>query len=395
MLELLFENIKLYGRYVRTNRLDGLEYWNRVKHFIQSPEQIKGSREIDDVISSSRWNINVKINSSRNSNVEEIYNYVHGDKENQLRIFGEEGDNISKSLEHNVWEQYHFFLQLIRIPKNNPTINLLRLLQIAYNLGQLSVCLENVNCVINPQAQKYFKSNNLDRLDSYIKINNSQKNLLETKLAITDFITNINSFILEQMNVIKIGGNSINSVNSEYSEYKRGSNDKILEPFYTKNVEELTKTNNAYRRVIYTGKSQQFVLMSIPPEDTIKMEIHENHDQFIRIEKGEGEAKIGNTTYKLEDDSAFIIPAGIQHQIINTSKTTPLKLYTIYSPPEHPDKLVQNTNPDKFNLQELNIDDTKKEYIMPKIINEELKKIYYENKYNKYKNKYIRLKNIV
>jgi mannose-6-phosphate isomerase-like protein (cupin superfamily) len=399
MLELLFENIKVYGRYVRTNKLDGLEYWNRIKKFIQRPEQSVGLEEINKIISSNGWCINVKINSSSNSNIEEIYNYVHGDNENQLKIFGEEGDKEAKSLDHDIWSQYHFFLQLIRIPKNNPSIDLLRLLQIAYNLGQLSVCLGSKSTIINSQAQEYFKSNNLDRLDSYIKINDKQKEEFENKLSITDFIANVNSYILEQMNLVQTGGGE-------------------LEPFYSENVEELTKANTDYRRVIYTGKNQQFVLMSIPPKDFIKMEVHKNHDQFMRIEEGEGEAKIGITTYKLGSDSAFIIPAGVQHKITNTSDSKFLKLYTIYSPPEHPDKLVQKSNPDKLNSINLEdrviIETDSEELVSPKVIKEELKKIQlnfnqdliggntitnkkidYKNKYNDYKNKYISLKNFI
>lgn len=399
MLELLFENIKVYGRYVRTNGLDGLEYWNRIKIFIQRPEQAEGLREINKIISSNGWGINVKIDSSTNSDINQIYNYVHGDKENELKIFGEEGDEKAKSLDHGVWEQYNIFLQLIRIPKNNPKIDLMGLLQIAYNLGQLSVCLKEGG-VFDSKAIEYFKSNNLDKLDSYVKINEGQKTEFETKLPITDFVANTNAYILEQMNLVQTGGGG------------------ELEPFYSMDVEKLTKDNGDYRRVIYTGKNQQFVLMSIPVGDNIKMEIHKNHDQFIRIEEGEGEAKIGITTYKLKDDSAFIVPAGVEHKITNTSNSKPLKLYTIYSPPEHPDKLVQKSNPDKSNLENLEeqivVETDTEELVSPKIIKEELKKIEaktnqvltggysantkkidYKKKYKEYKNKYITLKNFI
>ena len=396
MLEQLFENIKVYGRYVRTNKLDGLEYWNKIKTFIQRPEQAEGLREINKIISSSGWKINVKIGFSTNSDINKIYDYVHGDGENELKIFGEEGDEESKLLDHNVWDQYNIFLQLIRIPKNNPKIDSVGLLQIAYNLGQLSVCLKK-GSLYSTQAQEYFKSNNLDKLESYVKINQEQKVELESKLPITDFIVNTNAYILEQKNLVQTGGGE-------------------LEPFYSSDVEKLTKDNVDYRRVIYTGKNQQFVLMSIPPMDNIKMEVHENHDQFIRIEEGEGEAKIGITTYKLGDDTALIIPAGVEHKITNTSNNKSLKLYTIYSPPEHPDKLVQKSNPDTTNSQNLYeqvvIETDTEELVSPKIIKEELKKIElksnqvltggysknskkkidYKNKYNEYKNKYITLK---
>lgn len=391
----LFENIKVYGRYVRTNGLDGLEYWNKIKRFVQRPEQEEGLGEINKLLSSNGWEINVKIGSSTNSNINQIYNYVHGDKENELKIFGEEGDEESKSLDHNIWEQYHFFLQLIRIPKNNPEINLLRLLQIAYNLGQLSVSLEE-GSVFDSKSIEYFKSNNLDKLESYIKINRGQKAELETKLPITDFVANTNAYILEQMNLVQTGGGE-------------------LEPFYSADVEKLTKDNEDYRRVIYTGMNQQFVLMSIPPMENIKMEVHKNHDQFIRIEEGIGEAKIGINTYELKDNTGLIIPAGVKHEITNISNDKSLKLYTIYSPPEHKDKLVQKSNPDKLNLEEQIVVETDtEELVSPKVIKEELKKIEtntnqvltggynkiakktdYKKKYNEYKNKYITLKNFI
>lgn len=397
----LFENIKVYGRYVRTNSLDGLEYWNRIKTFIQRPEQAEGLGEINKIISSSGWEINVKIGSSTNSNINQIYDYVHGYKENELKIFGEEGDEEAKSLEHNVWEQYHFFLQLIRIPKNNPEINLLRLLQIAYNLGQLSVSLEE-GSVFDSKAIQYFESNNLDKLDSYVKINEEQKEELESKLPIKDFVCNTNAYILEQMNLVQTGGGE-------------------LEPFYSADVEKLTKDNEDYRRVIYTGMNQQFVLMSIPPMENIKMEVHKNHDQFIRIEEGKGESKIGINTYELKDNTGLIIPAGVKHEITNTSDSKPLKLYTIYSPPEHEDKLVEKSNPDKLNSanstnleEQIIVETDTEELVSPKVIKEELKKIEtntnqvltggynkiakkidYKKKYNEYKNKYITLKNFI
>jgi mannose-6-phosphate isomerase-like protein (cupin superfamily) len=393
MLGLLFENIKVYGRYVRTNRLDGLEYWNRVKLFLSRPEQKVGIDELNKIIG-NKWTIGVKLSSTKQSScIEEIYEFVHG--EDGLKIYGEEGDEISKSLEHSVWEQNHFFLQLIRIPKNSE-LNLIKLLQIAYNLGQLSVCLERGNFI--SKAIDYFKSNNLDKLESYIKLSPEQNMEIETNIQITDLITNTNSYVLEQMTLVQTGGNP------------------NIEPFYSENVEELTKTNNDYRRVLYTGMNQQFVLMSIPHGDEIKMETHKSHDQFIRIEQGEGKAIVGNSTYKLKDGSAFIVPAGTSHQISNTSNTEPLKLYTIYSPPEHQDKLTQSTNPDKLIEQENNviIDTDSDEYVSQSVIEKELenikkeliqkggyinynkrKEIDYQKKYEEYKNKYITLKKFI
>jgi mannose-6-phosphate isomerase-like protein (cupin superfamily) len=394
MLDLLFENIKVYGRYVKTNGLNGTEYWNKIESFLSRPEQKEGLRELDKIIG-REWKIEVELSSGKkSSNIKEIYEFVHG--EDGLKIYGEEGEKESKSLEHGVWEQNHFFLQLVRIPKNNE-LCLIRLLHVAYNLGQLSVYLEKEN--FSSGAINYFKSNNLDKLDAYIKLNSEQIEKIETNISITDLIANTNSFILEQMNLIQTGGG------------------EELEPFYSSNVAELTKENNNYRRVLYTGANQQFVLMSIPPSDDIKMEVHENHDQFIRIEEGEGKAIIGISTYELKDDSAFIVPAGSKHQIINTSKTKPLKLYTIYSPPEHPDKLVQSTNPDKSEPkmdEQIIIETDSEELVSPSIIKKQLKEIHtksiqsggsgiglrekkvdYKKKYNEYKNKYITLKKFI
>ena len=86
--------------------------------------------------------------------------------------------------------------------------------------------------------------------------------------------------------------------------------------------------------------------MNIKPLDNIHLETHEEHDQFIRIEKGKGIAILDDKKYNLTDDFAVIIPSGTQHEIINTSETQDLKLYTIYSPPEHPENKVNLENPE-------------------------------------------------
>jgi mannose-6-phosphate isomerase-like protein (cupin superfamily) len=392
MLGLVFENIKVYGRYVKTNNLDGLEYWNRVKLFLQRPEQKVGLDELNKIIGSN-WTINVKLSSNSNnltSNLNEIYEFVHGDGTNKLNIFGEEGDEMAKSLKHDKWEQNNFFLQLIKIPLKNK-LDLIKLLEIAYNLGQLSVCLEEKN--FSTKAMEYFNMNNLTDVNSYIKLSPEQNTQIESNIQITDLITNTNAYVLEQMNMIQAGGGDI-------------------EPFYSANIEELTKTNTDYRRVLYTGLNQQFVLMSIPPKDTVKMEIHKFNDQFVRIEQGEGKVIIKNKTYNLQDNSSFIVPAGAPHQIINTSETIPLKLYTIYSPPEHSDKLTQKTNPDSNEVNVV-IDTDSDNLVGDSEIKNQSKeiqnkysaqdggnifhneKIDYKKKYIEYKNRYITLKKFI
>lgn len=116
---------------------------------------------------------------------------------------------------------------------------------------------------------------------------------------------------------------------------------------YFVNIEDETKDNSDYRRVLYTGKNSQLVVMSIEPGDEIGEEIHEL-DQFIRIEKGKAKVILNKTDEReVEDDWAFIIPAGVWHNVINTGDK-PLKIYTIYSPPEHKDGVVQKTKADEY-----------------------------------------------
>ena len=115
---------------------------------------------------------------------------------------------------------------------------------------------------------------------------------------------------------------------------------------YINNIEKETKDNSDYRRVIYTGKYSQLVVMSIEPGDEIGDEVH-GLDQFIRIEEGKGKLVLNETEeHEVEDDWAFIIPAGVWHNVINTGDE-PLKLYSIYAPPEHRDGVVQPTKADE------------------------------------------------
>ncbi len=115
---------------------------------------------------------------------------------------------------------------------------------------------------------------------------------------------------------------------------------------YFVNIEDETKDNNDYRRVLYTSKHSQLVVMSVEPGDEIGEEVHEL-DQFIRVEKGKAKVILNKTEEReIEDDWAVIIPAGVWHNVINTGDK-PLKLYTIYSPPEHKDGVVQKTKADE------------------------------------------------
>jgi len=111
---------------------------------------------------------------------------------------------------------------------------------------------------------------------------------------------------------------------------------------YCDNIEKRTVDNQDFRRVLYTGHHLQLVLMSLPPDCDIGEEVHENRDQFFRIEEGEGVVVIDGVENRVEDDFAVIVPAGARHNVINRSGQ-PLKLYTIYGPPEHKDGIVQST----------------------------------------------------
>ena len=104
---------------------------------------------------------------------------------------------------------------------------------------------------------------------------------------------------------------------------------------YVDNIEKKSLENKYFREVLFTGPHSQLVVMSIAPGDDIGMETHKDVDQFFRVEAGIGRAILNGKEYDLEDGSAVVIPAG--HNIINRSKSDPLKVYTIYSPPNHPD----------------------------------------------------------
>jgi mannose-6-phosphate isomerase-like protein (cupin superfamily) len=104
--------------------------------------------------------------------------------------------------------------------------------------------------------------------------------------------------------------------------------------------------NTDFRRVLYTGKHSQLVLMCLKPGEEIGAEVHPDVDQFFRFEKGEGLVIIDGVKHPIKDGSGVIVPSGARHNVINTSKTAELKLYTIYSPPEHIDKTVRHTKAD-------------------------------------------------
>ena len=110
---------------------------------------------------------------------------------------------------------------------------------------------------------------------------------------------------------------------------------------YVQNIEELTVKNKDFRLVLYTSKQSQLVLMALKPKEEIGAEVHKS-DQFFRVEEGSGEAVIDGVRTAIRAGFAIIIPGGTNHNIINTG-TVPMKLYTIYSPPNHRDGVVHHT----------------------------------------------------
>lgn len=108
-------------------------------------------------------------------------------------------------------------------------------------------------------------------------------------------------------------------------------------------IELDTLDNTNYRQVIYTGQHSQLVLMSLAVGDEIGLETHPDNDQFFRFEAGQGKVVVDGNEYEVSDGSAVLVPAGAEHNVINTSSDKPLKLYTIYSPAHHKDGIVRST----------------------------------------------------
>lgn len=112
---------------------------------------------------------------------------------------------------------------------------------------------------------------------------------------------------------------------------------------FNANIEKETLGNDNFRKVIYTSKHSQLVLMSLKPQEEIGMEVHPDNDQFFRFEKGQGKVIIDAHEYEVKDGSAIVVPAGAQHNVINVSKKQDLKMYTIYSPAHHKDGTIHET----------------------------------------------------
>ena len=112
---------------------------------------------------------------------------------------------------------------------------------------------------------------------------------------------------------------------------------------FNSNIEQDTLNNTNFRKVLYTGKHSQLVLMSLNPNEEIGLETHGENDQFLRFEGGEGKCFIDGNEYAVSDGFSVIVPAGAEHNVVNTSDSDELKIYTIYSPPHHMDGIVHAT----------------------------------------------------
>jgi mannose-6-phosphate isomerase-like protein (cupin superfamily) len=121
---------------------------------------------------------------------------------------------------------------------------------------------------------------------------------------------------------------------------------------FKSNIEKDTLGNSNFRHVLYTGRHSQLVLMNLKPGEEIGEEVHKTVDQFFRFEKGEGIISLDGIKHKVVDGDAVIVPAGARHNVMNTSKTAELKLYTIYSPPEHRDGTIRKTKADALTKPE-------------------------------------------
>ena len=148
---------------------------------------------------------------------------------------------------------------------------------------------------------------------------------------------------------------------ANYAPHQDGSNTRLnikdygMHPFVT-NINQTTKQNNTFRTAIWTGNHLQVTLMSLKPGEDIGLEVHPNVDQFLRVEQGQGIAQMGprknhlNYQRRISDDSAIFVPAGTWHNITNTGNG-PLKLYSIYGPPNHPFGTVHRTKADAMAME--------------------------------------------
>lgn len=120
---------------------------------------------------------------------------------------------------------------------------------------------------------------------------------------------------------------------------------------FVDNIEKITLENTNFRKVLATNEHSQLVVMSLKPMEDIGMEVHPSVDQFFRIDKGQGKVVMNGVEYDFSEGFAIVVPAGTEHNVINTSETEDLKLYTIYSPANHPDGTIHATKEEAMNAE--------------------------------------------
>lgn len=120
---------------------------------------------------------------------------------------------------------------------------------------------------------------------------------------------------------------------------------------YSVNIEEKTLSNENFREVLFTAEHMQLVVMTLQVGEEIGLETHHDRDQFFRVEAGEGEAILNGERHKLTDGWVVVIPAGTEHNVVNTSSSEALRMYTIYAPPEHPDGTINRTKQDAIEYE--------------------------------------------
>jgi len=141
-----------------------------------------------------------------------------------------------------------------------------------------------------------------------------------------------------------LGGVVLAATSGAYGQTTQNAKEPALQGFVG-DIEELAEKNSDFRRVLYTGKKLQLVVMTLKPGEEIGEEVHADGDQFFLLEEGEGEVLIDGKRSRIKAGDALLIPAGARHNIVNTGKE-PLHIYTVYAPPEHRDRTVQATKAD-------------------------------------------------
>ena len=188
----LFDTFISYGAYVRKNEPDGLKCWETIKDIVN-----KYKHDSINEILGREWQISRIINYKRVNNLQEIYDFVH----NTLKIYGESNDDIKYKINPKLHLIYHFYLQLARIPLNKK-LELITLLQIAYNVGQLSVHLDDES-IFTPEAKDYYHINKLHDINSYINLSNIIQNF---KVDHKDILNKIMIGLKDKINIVLTGG---------------------------------------------------------------------------------------------------------------------------------------------------------------------------------------------